>query len=384
LNFTSRDLRKENEMKSKKRLVIAAVVLVAAGIIGFGVFGKKKEEIPFETRPLISAEKPQTGDITLYTDLTGTVEPELKANVMPKMNGEVLEVYFRAGDMVEAGQPLCKIDSDALTTLKINMDSAAIAVNDSQNTLARTEALYSTGAVSQQSLEQAQNGANNARLAYEAAKNQYDLQLKYTTVTAPISGVVESRTVELHDNIAVGTEICKISGTNQIQITFGITEKTLQNMAVNDSISVEKNGVQYDGTVTEISSVVNSQTGLYDVKAVLADSKGLTTGTRVKITAVMSKAAGVMTIPVDAVSYNASVPFVYCYENGIAKKTEISAGIYDKNKMEIKSGITYDSVVITSWSNELMDGAEVLLEDSNISQETETESPAVADPKAGE
>ena len=371
-------------MKSKKRLVIAVVIIAAAGIIGFGVFGKKKEEIPFETRPLVSAEKPQTGDITLYTDLTGTVEPELKANVMPKMNGEVLEVYFRAGDMVEAGQPLCKIDSDALTTLKINVDSAAIAVTDSQNTLARTEALYTTGAVSHQSLEQAQNGANNARLAYEAAKNQYDLQLKYTTVTAPISGVVESRTVEPHDHITVNSEICKISGTNQIQITFGITEKTLQNMAVNDTVSVEKNGVQYDGTVTEISSVVNSQTGLYDVKAVLADSKGLTTGTRVKITAVMSRAAGVMTIPVDAVSYDASVPFVYCYENGIAKKTEISAGIYDKDKMEIKSGITYDSVVITSWSNELMDGAEVLLEESNLSQETETETPAVADTKAGE
>ncbi|MFW6680815.1 efflux RND transporter periplasmic adaptor subunit [Lacrimispora sp. AGF001] len=371
-------------MKSKKRLVIAVVIIAAAGIIGFGVFGKKKEEIPFETRPLVSAEKPQTGDITLYTDLTGTVEPELKANVMPKMNGEVLEVYFRAGDMVEAGQPLCKIDSDALTTLKINVDSAAIAVTDSQNTLARTEALYTTGAVSHQSLEQAQNGANNARLAYEAAKNQYDLQLKYTTVTAPISGVVESRTVEPHDHITVSSEICKISGTNQIQITFGITEKTLQNMAVNDTVSVEKNGVQYDGTVTEISSVVNSQTGLYDVKAVLADSKGLTTGTRVKITAVMSRAAGVMTIPVDAVSYDASVPFVYCYENGIAKKTEISAGIYDKDKMEIKSGITYDSVVITSWSNELIDGAEVLLEESNTSQETETETPAVAVTKAGE
>lgn len=350
-------------MKSRKKLVLAAVIIIAVIITLISIFGEKKEEVPFETRPLVSAEKPQTGDITLYTDLTGTVEPELKANVIPKMNGEVLDVYFRAGDMVEAGQPLCKIDSDALTTLKINVDSAAISVTDSQNTLARTEALYSTGAVSHQSLEQAQNGANNARLAYEAAKNQYDLQLKYTTVTAPISGVVESRTVEPHDNITVGSEICKISGTNQIQIQFGITEKTLQNMTVNDSVSVEKNGVKYEGTVTEISSVVNSGTGLYDVKALLADSKGLTTGTRVKITVVMSKAAGVMTIPVDAVSYDAGVPFVYCYENGISYKTEISTGIYDKDKMEIKSGITNDSLVITSWSNELIDGAEVLLEE---------------------
>ena len=374
-------------MKSKKKLAFGAIIIIAAGIIGFSIFGKKKEEIPYETRPLVSVEQPQTGDITLYTDLTGTVEPELKANVQPKMNGEVLEVYFHAGDMVEAGQPLCKIDSDALTTLKINVDSAAIAVSDSHNTLARTEALYSTGAVSHETLEQAQNAANNAKLKYDAAKNQYDLQLEYTTVTAPISGVVESRTVEPHDHIAVGSEICKISGTNQIQITFGITEKTLQNIAVNDSITAEKNGVKYEGTVTEISSVVNGETGLYDVKSVLADSKGLTTGTRVKITVVMSKATGVMTIPVDAVSYDAGVPFVYCYDNGIAKKTEISTGIYDNERMEVISGITKDSKVITSWSNELIDGTEVLLgEDNKEAQESEEETvtPANADSKVGE
>ena len=373
-------------MKSKKKPVFAVLIIIVAGIIGFSVFGNKKEEIPFETRPLVSAEKPETGDITLYTDLTGIVEPVLKANVMPKMSGEVLEVYFRAGDMVEAGQPLCKIDSDALTTLKINVDSAAIVVTDSQNTLARTEALYSTGAASHQSLEQAQNGANNARLAYDAAKNQYDLQLKYTTVTAPISGVVESRTVEPHDHITDRSEICKISGTNQIQIKFGITEKTLQNMAVNDSITVEKNGVKYVGTVSEISSVVNAETGLYDVKSVLADSRGLTTGTRVKIIAVMSKAAGVMTIPVDAVSYDAGVPFVFCYENGIAKKTKISTGIYDKEKMEVKSGITNDSIVITSWSNELIDGAGVLLGEDNKAQESEakTATSANENSKVGE
>lgn len=373
-------------MKSKKKLAFGAIIIIAAGIIGFSVFGKKKEEIPYETRPLVSAEQPQTGDIILYTDSTGTVEPEVKANVMPKMNGEVLEVYFRAGDMVEAGQPLCKIDSDALTTLKINVDSAAISVTDSQNTLTRTQALYSTGAVSHQALEQAQNAADNARLAYEAAKNQYDLQLKYTTVTAPISGVVESRNVEPHDHIDTSSEICKISGTNQIQIKFGITEKTLQNIALNDMISVEKNGVKYEGTVTEISSVVNNETGLYDVKATLTDSKGLTTGTRVKITVVMSKAAGVMTIPVDAVSYDAGVPFVYCYDNGVAKKTEISTGIYDNQKMEVKSGITNDNMVITSWSNELIDGAGVLLGEDNKAQESEkkTVTPANADLKVGE
>lgn len=373
-------------MKSKKKLAFGAIIIIAAGIIGFSIFGKKKEEMPYEIRPLVSIEQPQTGDITLYTDLTGTVEPELKASVMPKMAGEVLEVYFQAGDKVEAGQPLCKIDSDALTTLKIKVDSAAISVTDSQNTLARTEALFSTGAISQQTLEQAQNGAKSAQLTYQAAKNQYDLQLEYTTVTSPISGVVESRNVELHDNVGTNTEICVISGMNQIQIEFGITEKTLQNLSINDKVSIEKNGMKYEGVVTEIGSMVNSKTGLYDVRAVLPESQGLTTGTRVKITVIMSKAKGVMTVPVDAVSYNAGVPYVYCYENGVARKVDISTGIYDNERIEVKSGITGDDMVITSWSNELIDGSEVLLEENKEEQELEEETatPAKEDLKVGE
>ena len=364
-------------MKSKKKLAFGAIIILAAGLIGFNILGKKNEEDTYDIRPLVTTEKPQTGDITLYTDLTGTVEPQLKANVMPKMNGEVLEVYFRAGDMVEAGQPLLKIDSDALTALKINVDSAAISVTDSKNTLTRTQALYSTGAVSHEALEQAQNGAENAKLKYESAKNQYDLQLEYTTVTSPISGVVESRTVEQHDHVSVNTEICKISGTNQNQIQFGITEKTLHNLELNDAISIEKNGINYEGMVTEIGSVVNSDTGLYDVKAVLPDSKGLTTGTKVKITVIMNKAEGVMSIPLDSVSYDDGDPYVYCYENGIAKKTDITTGIYDNERIEVKSGMTGDELIITSWSNELYDGTKVRLEE-------ETATPAQVDLKAGE
>ncbi len=67
-----------------------------------------------------------------------------------------------------------------------------------------------------------------------------------------------------------------------------------------------------------------------------------------------------LTVPVDAVNYDKGEPFVYCYEGGTARKTMIESGIYDSNTMEVKSGLTEESMVITSWSNELMDGAEVI------------------------
>ena len=351
----------------KKKIIIGlAALLIVAGIL-YRFFRPEHVE-EYESRPTVEVQNPQEGDIILYTEMTGQVEPASKASVMPKIDGELLEGYFQAGDRVEAGQALCRIDSDALTSLELQMESARIAMENANSSLSRTQPLYASGYVSQQEMEQVQNAAQSARIAYESAKNQYDLQVEYTTVAAPISGVVESRNVDPHDHVNTSTEICVISGSDQLQITFGITERTLQTLKTGDAIEIEKNGMSYEGTVTEIGSMVNSA-GLYDVKARMDKTGGLTTGSRVKINVVMSRAENVMTVPVDAVSYDDGAPFVYCNEGGVAKKTMIESGIYDQERMEVLSGLTYDSQVITTWSNELVDGAEILTAESQTPED---------------
>jgi multidrug efflux system membrane fusion protein len=350
-------------MKKRNIVIIGAVIVLAAGGIFFRMIKGMEKPAGYETRPAVSVETPGTGDIVLYTDLTGTVEPQSRAAVMPKIGGEVLEVYFQAGDQVQEGQALCRIDSDALTSLKLQMESARVAMDEAAREAARIEPLYAQGYVSQQAMEQARDGAASARLSYESAKHQYDQQLEYTTVTATISGTVEARNVEPHDHVSTEKEICVISSGGQSVIKFGITEKNRANLAVGDAVSIMKNGTEYSGRVTEISSMVSSSNGLYNVKAEAArtQAQGLASGTKVKLTVIMDRAKGVMTVPVDAVNYTGGQPFVYCYVDGRAEKTMIESGIYDSERMEVKSGLEPDSRVITSWSNELVDGAEVLL-----------------------
>lgn len=348
-------------MNRKKGIMIFVAVIAVIGAAAFILSGRDREE-GYESRPNVSAVHPGKGDIILYTELTGVIEPRSKAAVQPKMGGEVLEVYFKAGERVEAGQALVKIDSDALTALKLQMDAAEVSVRDAASNLTRTRALYTQGYVSEQTMEQAENADQNARIAYETARNQYDLQLEYTIVKAPISGAVESRTVEPHDHVDTSTRICVISAGDQLQVKFGITEKIRQSLSLHDGISVEKNGTDYEGVVAEIGTMVNSSTGLYDAKALIPQSAGLTTGTRVKLTTVMSRAENVMTVPVDAVNYAGGKPFVYCYEEGAARRKMIESGVYDSDTMEVKSGLAEEDLVITSWSNELMDGAEVILD----------------------
>ena len=351
--------------KGTKKLAAGVIILLAAAGIVFRVVKGMEKPEEYEVRPTVAAQIPQQNDsIILYTDLTGTIEPVSRAAVQPKIGGEILEVNFQAGDRVEAGQVLCKIDSDALATLKLQMESASVAADNAARELARLQPLYAGGYVSQQSFEQAQDNAASTKLSYETAKTQYELQLEYTTVTAPISGVIESRNIDPHDHIGTATQLCVISGGDQLEVSFGITEKTLKNLKVSDPVKITKNGMEYNGQVTEIGSMVNAATGLYDAKASVEQTNGLTNGTKVKLTVILDQAQDVMTVPVDAVNYDAGTPFVYCYNNGIAQKTVIESGIYDSEKMEVKAGLEPNSLVITSWSNELVDKAEVILEET--------------------
>ncbi len=373
--------------KSSKRLIAGAVVLLVAAGFVFKLVSGKEEAPQYETRPTVAVQTPVTGDITLYTELTGTVEPVSRASVMPKISGEILEVNFQAGDTVQAGQVLCKIDSDALRTMELQMQSASVAADTAARELARLQPLFDGGFVSQQQFQQAQDAATSARLAYETAKTQYDLQMEYTTVTAPIGGVIESRGIELHDHVSPSAPICVISGGDQLQVNFGVTEKVMKNMNVGDALTVEKNGSTYEGNLTEIGAMVNAS-GLYDAKAAVSQGASLTNGAKVKLTVVMDRAEDAMTVPVDAVNYDNGNAFVYCYEDGTAKKTMVEAGIYDSQNMEIISGLEADSQVIVTWSNELVDGQQVLLDDGQKEESSEgnadQETSAAESEKAGE
>ena len=373
--------------KSSKRLIAGAVVLLVAAGFVFKLVSGKEEAPQYETRPTVAVQTPVTGDITLYTELTGTVEPVSRASVMPKISGEILEVNFQAGDTVQAGQVLCKIDSDALRTMELQMQSASVAADTAARELARLQPLFDGGFVSQQQFQQAQDAATSARLAYETAKTQYDLQMEYTTVTAPIGGVIESRGIELHDHVSPSAPICVISGGDQLQVNFGVTEKVMKNMNVGDALTVEKNGSTYEGNLTEIGAMVNAS-GLYDAKAAVSQGASLTNGAKVKLTVVMDRAEGAMTVPVDAGNYDNGNAFVYCYEDGTAKKTMVEAGIYDSQNMEIISGLEADSQVIVTWSNELVDGQQVLLDDGQKEESSEgnadQETSAAESEKAGE
>ena len=344
----------------KKSVIVAGVAAVAvvASLAAVRVLKPKAPEAEAAV-PVVEVQTPQTGTIELYRDLVGKVEPSDVVYIYPKMPGEVLEVFVKAGDMVQEGQAICTIDTRQVDNARLSLQAAEMGRNDAQRNLQRQKALFAAGDIASAAYEQAQTQAKNAQIQYETAKLNYDNQVEYSNITASIAGKVEICDIEVHDNVAGQNLICVISGEGSKAVSFSVPEKIADQMQVGSRVRIEKNGSEYQGSVTEISSMIDAATGLFKVKASVEKGDALSTGSSVKLSVTSQKVENVMTLPVDAVYYSGGDAYVYTYDNGTVHHVPVEVGIYDSQRIQLVSGIGAQDEVITTWSSELFEGSVV-------------------------
>lgn len=372
-------------MKKAGKIIIGAIVLCALGGLVFTRLNKKEEPIEAVPDPTVQIQAPVAGNIELSTGLTGTVEPADQVSVIPKLAGEVLEVYVSQGQTVAKNQAMFKIDNKQLDAARISLDSASVSLQNAQTNLNRMQVLYDSGDISAQNYESAVNSVSLAQLQYDSAKLNYDTQAEYTVVKAPIAGTLDQFDIEAHDMVSSAAPAGVITGEGGKSVSFYVSERVRNGLSMGDVIDVEKNGTEYSGMITEIGSMVDAATGLFKVKAAMNEADALAAGTKVKLYVTDQKAENVMTIPVDCVSYSGGDAYVYTYDSSTktAKKKAVEEGLIDAEKVEITSGLSWDDQVIVTWTKELYDGAAVNVESADAEQTTAAESESVTEQETG-
>lgn len=215
----------------------------------------------------------------------------------------------------------------------------------------------------QSGLKQAQAGVKQAQAGVEGAQ----LQLDYTKVTAPVSGTITKKNVTTNNMAATGNVAYVITAEDEMNIVFYVAETVMREAEVGQPIQVERNGEVYQAQITENAGVADQTSGLFKIKAQFTGgAENMITGTKVKITMATNKADNVMTIPVDSVYYESRKAYVYVMDGGKAVRTEVETGITNNTDVEIKSGITKDSEIITTWAAQLRDGADVRLKEESV------------------
>ena len=367
-------------MKKQIKIAIGAVVVLGfAGLVATRMM-KPQEEIQTKELPAVTLTTATEGSIEQTTSLMGTVEPSDTYYITPKVAGELVEIYVQNGQSVEAGAPIAKIDNQKqIDAAKSQLEAANASVQaasqqaaTAQDAVNRMTPLYESGDISVQSYNQTANSAKAAASQVDAAKAQaasaklnYESQVEFATVTAPAAGVVQNQNMTLHGMVSQSSQLCVITGTGAKLVKFNVTEEVLQNLTLGQTVTVEKNGSSYSGTVTKLTKLVDPQSGLFPVEATLSGADALSDGSSTKLSLVAAKADHTLLVPVDAVYYSGGNPYVYTYENGVVKRVFITTGISDDQNVEVTDGLDGTEQIVNSWTDDIYDGAEVRIADAN-------------------
>lgn len=384
------------KQNKKKTAIIVIVILVVLAALFMRLKGGSKggpgggpggpggmQGSQMDNVATVDAENPKTGTIERTTSTSGTVEASDVVYVYAKASGDVTGVNVSVGDMVTAGQLLCTINTEQVESAKNAMDSASVNLTEAQSNLSRMQLLYQGGDISDQEWEQYQNQAKTAQLNYESAKLNYDRQVEYSSVTAPISGKVETVDIDVYDHVNQQAQLCVISGEGDKRVSFYVSERVMSNLNQGDAMTIVKDGTTYNGVITDVSSMADESNGLFKIKAELPEANALSTGSTVKVTVTSERAENVMTVPVDAIYYDNGVGNVYVYQDGTVHKVEVEVGLYNSELAEIKSGLTADDLVISTWSSQLYEGSTVNLKGDESTTDAAQEGAPAAGDKSG-
>lgn len=280
-------------------------------------------------------------------------------------------------DSIYAGKTQLKSGIDQLEdgqdTIRDNLQTAEEAYAITQN-----EVYPQSDAVSAAQLQQASVGIDSAQM-----------QLDFCTVTSPISGIVESVSVEKNGMAAAGSPAYIISNKESMTVTFNVTEQAKNTLAIGDHVTVERNDATYDGAITEIGTMAGLQTKLFQIKAsVSGASDSLPNGVSVKVYATTHREEGKLIVPYDALYFSAGDAYVYCVEDNKVVKTEVTVGLMSDTQAVIEEGLSKDSLIVDNWSSKLRSGAEVEVVSVNgeavVSEETVPEEAASGEETADE
>ena len=367
-------------MKKQVKIAIAAVVVLGfAGLVATRMM-KPQEEMQTKGLPAVTLTTATEGSIEQTTALMGTVQPSDTYYITPKVAGELVEIYVQNGQSVEEGAPIAKIDNQKqIDAAKSQMEAANASVQaasqqaaTAQDAVNRMTPLYESGDISVQSYNQTANSAKAAASQVDAAKAQaasaklnYETQVEFATLTAPAAGVVQNQNMTLHGMVSQSSQLCVITGTGAKVVKFNVTEDVLQNLTMGQTVTVEKNGTSYSGTITKLTKLVDPQSGLFPVEATLSGAGALSDGSSTKLSLVAAKADHALLVPVDAVYYSGGNPYVYTYENGLVKRVFITTGISDDQYYEVTDGLDGTEQIVNSWTDDIYDGAEVRIVDAD-------------------
>lgn len=310
---------------------------------------KGPDAVPVETAK--AAKRPVAAS---YTG-TAPLEPRAESQVVAKTSGVALEVLVEEGQTVRAGQTLVRLDPDRA---RLSVAQAEAQMHKLENNYRRAQQLVTQQMISANDVDQIKFDLENARALHRMAV----LELSYTNVTAPISGVLASRSIKPGNFVQINTPIFRIVDDSRLEATLNVPERELATLKAGQPVSMVADalpGQSFTGVVDRIAPVVDSGSGTFRVISTFEGGDLLQPGMFGRIRIDYDKRADALVVPRSALLDDEGEPAVFQVREGKAVRVPVKLGYMDGEWVEVREGLKVGDSVVTAGKIALRDGTPV-------------------------
>ena len=360
----------------RSTLIAAAVALAfAAGLLAGcqkpGAGGAAEAASAPSASLLIAPEDVRTVSLQTHASgpvITGSVQPERRADLRAEVSAVVLQVLKENGEVVHKGDLLVRLDDtairDSLQSAEASSRAAEQALDQAQRQYARVKTLQGEGMSSQQALDDAEvrrNTAQSDRVAADSRTVAARQQLTRTEVRAPFDGVVSDRKVSAGDTAAIGKELLKVIDPGSMRFEGLVSADRMGDIHPGQAVQFRINGFDKSDFAGKVRHVDASADAVTRQVAVIVD---FAPGTAPKVAGlyaegrISSDASQALLLPEASVVKEGDKAYVWKLSGNALVKTPVTLGERDARlgNVVILSGVAAGDRLLRTPGSTLASG----------------------------
>ncbi len=303
--------------------------------------------------------------------ITGSVQPERRADLRAELSAVVLQVLKENGEVVHKGDLLVRLDDtsirDSLQSAQEASRAAAQALDQAQRQYARVKTLQAEGMSSQQALDDAEvrrNTAQSDRVAADSRTVAARQQLTRTEVRAPFDGVVSDRKVSAGDTAAIGKELVKVIAPDSMRFEGLVSADRIGEISVGQPVQFRVNGFEhtdFTGKVRHVDAAADSVTRQVAIIVDFAPGTAPKTSNLYAEGHVATGTSQALVLPEATIAREGDKAFVWRVAGGKLHKAPVTLGERDSRRGEfvITTGIAAGDQLLRAPGSTLVDGQRV-------------------------
>jgi len=327
----------------------------------------------------VVATQAVTGNIGVYVTGLGAITPIYTVTLKSRVDGQLMSVHFKEGDLVKQGDPLIEIDPRPYEAAVIQAQGALVRdtalLANARVDLIRYTTLVAQDAVPEQQLAtqralvaQYEGTVTNDQGLLDAAK----VNVVYCHIASPITGIVGLRLVD-PGNIVHSTDsngMIVITQIQPISVIFTVGEDQLppimQKTRAGQKLNVEawdreqKNKIA-SGSLSTIDNLIDQTTGTLKLRATFDnENRALFPNQFVNARLLQQEKTGVTLLPSAAIQRNTNDTYVYLIKpDDTVTVRNIKIGTTEGDQSEITSGLSPGDKVVMTGVDKLQEGSKV-------------------------